>query len=189
MKALIQAVKARLATVPDFKTIRVFNNQFELLESGEYEGVFCNAAFIEIINDQPAIQLGRGYQLFDPIIVRIHIGHEFYDGDNMDEDLDVFDLKDKVYQVLQKFEPDGAVAFCRTAEGQDYDHANVYHYIMDFTTNYIDGLMKEPVNGVQSIPPTELVLNASLNIPAKTAKLLTENGFSLITESGDHLNF
>ena len=188
MKALIQATKTRLATIPELKTIRVYNNQFEQLETGEYEGIFLPATFIELVNDLPAMQLGAGYQLFE-IVVRIHIAHEFYNGDNMEENLDVFDLKDSVYKALQKFEPDGAAAFARVAEGQDYTHTNLYHYTIDFATSFIDAGMKEPINGTQSSVPVELIVNASLVLPENSRKLLTESGFVLLTESGDTLAY
>lgn len=157
MKALIQAIKTQLATVTELKTIRVYNNQFDLVEDQQIYSFAWPCAFIEIVNEQPAHQLGAGFQVFDPVIVRIHIGHEYYNGDGtQEENLDVFDLKDKVYKALQKFEPDGASAFFRSAENQDYTHTNLYHYIMDFTTTWIDSSMVEPVNGVTKDPPTGL---------------------------------
>lgn len=163
MKALYLAIKAQLdAKVPGL-FIHIFNNQFDLTENKEMYSFPYPAVFVEFINDQPIEQLGGGYQIYNPLTVRIHIAHDFYNNSDgtMEQNLLIFDVKDSVYKALQKFEPAGAVQFIRTSETQDYDHTNIYHFIQDYTTNYVDQNASEPVNGVLSGAPITLQLTTT----------------------------
>lgn len=157
MKQLYLDIKARLKLkIPDLNFIAVYNNQFDLMEGQQIYSFPFPCAFVEIVSDSEAQQLGNGVQIFDPLYVKIHIGHEFYNGDNQEENLAVYDLRDKVYKALQKWEPNGAVAFIRSSETQDPDHTNVYHFVQTYTTNYIDTIMEQPVDGQTVNPPFEL---------------------------------
>lgn len=159
MKQLYLDIKARIRDfVPEVLFIAVYNNQLESIEAQEIYSFQFPAVFIEIVSESPAEQLGNGVQIFDPLYIRIHIAHTFYNGDNQEENLAIFDLKQNVYKALQKFEPDRAVAFIRTGEEQDTDHTDLYHFIQTYVTNYVDFDMQEPVNGIVVNPPFNLNL-------------------------------
>ena len=150
-----------MAQVPEFAFIQMFNNQFELIESQETYSFPFPCCFIEFLADNPVQQMGNGVQIYDPLTIRIHIGHDFYnamDG-TQEQDLLVMDLKQKVFKALNKFEPLGATVFIRFSETQDTNHTNVYHFIQDYKTNYIDQDRTEPQNSILSTPPTELIIN------------------------------
>jgi hypothetical protein len=175
VKQLYQDIKERIKSqCPEIMHVAVFNNQVELLQNnytkeGQYENttqVFeIPAAFIEIESPSEIHQLGNGAQLYDPMVVKIHIVHTFFHGPDYDENLEVFDLKMLVFKALQKWEPNGCVAWVRTSEEQDYDHTSIYHFIMGFTTNYVDTSMIEPVNPGTTLPaPIALDLDAKLKI-------------------------
>lgn len=162
MKQLFLDIKAHLlAQVPELAFIQMFNNQFELIESQETYSFPFPCCFIEFLADNPVQQLGNGVQIYDPLTVRIHIGHDFYnaiDG-TQEQDLEVFDLKQKVFKALNKFEPNGATVFIRFSETQDTNHTNVYHFIQDYKTNYVDWDRSEPINPTASTPPITLTIN------------------------------
>ena len=107
------------------------------------------AILIEFYNAE-CNQLGRGVQAYDDLIVRIHIVHQQLDaGDGtMEQNLDVYDLQDAVYSALQKFRPAGCVEFIRGRHELDWNHGNLYHYIVEYGTNYMDSIQVEPVKGV-----------------------------------------
>lgn len=189
MKALHLAIKARLESLaPSVKFIHVFNNQFELTESGKMYSFPFPCCFIEFVNDQPVQQLGNGIQIYNPLIIKIHIGNNQADAADgtMEQDLSVFDLKQEVYAALQKFEPSGAIPFIRTNETQDYNHTNIYHFIQEYTTSYVDQQQAEPVGGVLSEAPLDLDLTVTYD-PAPYLKPLEENFTAIGTEDGDYL--
>lgn len=161
MKQLYLDIKAHLLLSMPNLFIRMYNNQFSYMEEGSVYSFPMPCVFIEFISPNNIEQLGTGVQIFDPLIIRIHIGHEYYNGLNQEEDLVIFDLKDSVFKALQKYEPNGSVAFIRTAEEQDYTHTNVYHFVQEYTTNYIDSLMQEPVNGLTVQPPFSIILSTT----------------------------
>ena len=162
MKQLFLDIKSQLlAQVPELAFIQMFNNQFELIESQDTYSFPFPCCFIEFLADNPIQQLGNGVQIYDPLTVRVHIGNDFYnamDG-TQEQDLIVMDLKQKVFKALNKFEPLGATVFVRFSETQDTNHTNVYHFIQDYKTNYIDQDRNEPVKSTLSTPPTTLIIN------------------------------
>ena len=158
MRQLYTDIKTKLQGITPELFVAVYNGQFEQIEAQEIYSFPFPCAFIEIVSESEVEQLGNGVQIFDPLYVKIHIGHTFYNGDNQEENLAIFDLKQTIFQALQKFEPDGAVAFIRLSEEQDTDHTDVYHFIQTYTTNYVDTTMIEPVGGVEVQPPFNLDL-------------------------------
>lgn len=171
MKDLYLAVKARLvALVPELMYVHVYNNQFsQITDEGRESYSFpFPCAFVEIVTPSEISQLGNGVQMYEDVIVRIHIGDDYYnnhtDG-SQDENLRIFDLRQKVYEALQKFTPDKCVTFVRVEETQDFDHTNVYHFVQDYKTNYIDHSMSEPVGGTAGEPPFTLVVEPTYIIP------------------------
>lgn len=172
MKQLYLDIKQRLLTkAPSVRHIAIFNNQIERLKNineGDYTQdayAFARpAVFIEFQNILEITQLGGGVQLYDPLFVVVHIVHDnYHNGGDMDLDLLIFDLKQEVYLALQKFEPLGAVMFIRTSEQQDYDHDNLYHYQMTFTTNYIEQSSLEPVGGIAITPALSLTTDLDID--------------------------
>ena len=171
-RELFAAIQTRINTlVPEILFVHIWNNQHEKITDDSDEGVKTYlfprpALFVEFMASESIEQLGNGVQIYDPLTIRIHLLHDYLDAQDgtMEQNLPVFDLKNKVFTSLQKFEPNGAACFVRTAEEQDYEHGNLYHFLMDFTTNYVDFQMQEPVNGVDKDPPIALDLTTDLII-------------------------
>jgi len=154
MKQLYLDIKTQLqAQATDIQFIQLYNNQFARLQDGT--ATFATPALFVEFAVNSVQQLGTGIQLFD-LTVRLHICHQFLNGDNMGEDLDVYDLAQEVYKAMQEFETTGSSAFVRIAEEEDSNYKNIYHYIMDFATTYIDNDKQQPFNGIQTTPPTGL---------------------------------
>ncbi len=162
---LYAAIKAQIeSAIPgQFNFIHVWNNHAEKAKDTDENGapqygINCPALLVEWGDDTEISQLGFGVQIYDPLFIRIHILHDEIDSadGNMDQNLNVFALKQKVFQALQGFEPDGAVAFVRVSETRDYDHTNLYHFIQTYQTNYVDAAMMQPVNGTETEGDTTL---------------------------------
>ncbi len=161
MKLFFLALFAKLTPVTDIKYIHKWNNQLALIiqEGGARSQMFpFPAAFIAFKTNEIQ-QLGEGRQMFH-VEFDVHIlDWQLDSGDgNFEQNLTVYDLADKVYQALQKYQPgltDEAVpvgACIRVSEQEDNDHNGVYHFIQTYRTTCIDQLMVEPVGGIDSEP-------------------------------------
>lgn len=95
-------------------------------------------------------QLGNGAQVYDDLLIRIHIIDKEIDspveGDH-EQNLYVYALADAVYAALNFFKPTGAGNFIRINHTPDFHHKNLYHFISEWKTNYIDLSQLAPVNG------------------------------------------
>jgi hypothetical protein len=150
MRQLLEYTLEHLGCEPNlFAFVDVWNNQLELAEQQQQYSFPLPASFIEILNVQEPKQLGDGVQLYDQLIVRLHIVHEQLDaGDGtMERNLDVFDLTQKTFKRMQGFEPDKASAFFRVNEERDYYHTNVYHFMQDYKTTYLDDSAQRSTDG------------------------------------------
>lgn len=150
MRQLLEYTLEHLGCEPNlFAFVDVWNNQLELAEQQQQYSFPLPASFIEILNVQEPKQLGDGVQLYDQLIVRLHIVHEQLDaGDGtMERNLDVFDLTQKTFKHMQGFEPDKASAFFRVNEERDYYHTNVYHFMQDYKTTYLDDSAQRSTDG------------------------------------------
>ena len=63
---------------------------------------------------------------------------------------------------MQKFEPNKASIFIRSSEEQDYDHNNIYVWKQTYRTTFIDSLMDEPLNSINTIPVTNLTITKTI---------------------------
>lgn len=137
MKELIIEIRNWIQKhVPEVKYIAVYNGQFDHLESGDNWIMGLPAVFIELQSNS-INQLGRFAEQLD-LQVTLHIAHEFYNGDRMDENLEVFDLKQKIYLHMKNFRGDKTASFTRTSELQDFNSNNVYHFTQTYETSITD---------------------------------------------------
>lgn len=170
MRALYEDIKTKLETLKDsdgsntFKWIHVWNNQLELIDQSKTYETQYPACFIEFM-PQDIKQLGAGLQSYDPLMLRFHVIHQQTDATDgtMEQNLDVFDLKTRVFKLLQKFEPTGASMFVRTAETPDHRHGRLYEFIQEYKTEYIENTTLEPLNGIL-VEADKLKLKISLTV-------------------------
>lgn len=155
MVETINEIIAQLRTIPELKLVTIWNNQFNYIDSGEIYSFPMPCAFLEI-NENGYEQLGNGYQATD-LILKIHIGQDFYNGSNIDENLTIFVLRDLIVKKLSLFKPTTAGALVKISEKQDFEHSNVYHYEIEFRTHYID-ITNASVE-ILTTPPTVLEIN------------------------------
>ena len=153
---------------PLFKHIRVWNNQLEQERADPNNQLSYPkpALFIELANTSDIQQMGIGAQIYNDLRVRFHIIHEHYNeytNDNIfDEDVQVFNIAQRLFYAINKYEPSGAVAMVRVNEELDFNHDNLYHFVQEYATNLIDATREEPLNFVPM--PTPLAIDLSLNI-------------------------
>jgi hypothetical protein len=150
MKALYEAIIAELGAVKALKYVDVYNGQLDQYRDGETFAFPWPCAFVEIVV-QGVNALGGMYDEQYDLEVNIHIGHEYYHGDTLGRNLEVFDITQAVYKVLKRFCPDGASTFTRTGEVQDFNHTNIYHFTQTYATTWID-ISAEPETIERVVP-------------------------------------
>jgi len=156
IKPVLSDLLAKLATIQVINQdnfavslySHIWNNQIaQIGQKGEYSWP-RPAAFIEIISPATFEILGRGLRSAD-IGIRIHLIHDFFNSEGtMEQDLTIFELRDQVVSAhnndtskqsgISGFMPTACTPMTCVSEDQDYDHANLYHYILDFACNFID---------------------------------------------------
>lgn len=127
-------------------------------------------------------ELGAGVQLYEDLVIRIHIVHQMLDANDgtMEQNLEVYALADQVYAALNKFKPAGCVELVRQAHRLDSAHDNMYHYIVEFGTNYVDASQLEPVGG-----KTATINKVQLDLVDGDGELTDENE-NPVTDENDN---
>lgn len=175
IKAPLQDILTKLATInvtnPDGNTIplysRVWNNQVQLNKEGQLYDFPKPAAFVEFITPVSFTEIGGNFRSAD-LGINIHLVHEYYNADGtFEQDLLVFDLRDKVVAALSQFKPTGCGQMVSNGDQQDFDHDNIYHYIISFFCDFTDskGSPLDPDRNTQVTkePPTDLALNVDVD--------------------------
>jgi hypothetical protein len=159
--ASLQVLNSDQMTVPVYA--RVWNNQLKDEEGGRTYDFPKPAAFVEILNGTSWEVLGQGYRNAD-LAFRIHLVHEFYNNEGtFEQDLGIFDLRDSVVSLLHLYCPSGCGPLCAIREEQDYEHKNLYGYIVEFVCNFVDDAGNVDKNFIFSTPPTDLAINGTFN--------------------------
>ncbi|MBC7383023.1 MAG: hypothetical protein H7296_08520 [Bacteroidia bacterium] len=136
MGDLVNEILARLRAVTGIDYVTVWNEQFRYLEEGKGYSFTMPCAFVEIQTEELQ-DVGGRYQGSD-INVIIHIGQNVLNVGLLDENLTIFNLRDNVVKDFAKFKPATSSMMVKTAENQDFDHNNVYHYKIEYKTHWID---------------------------------------------------
>ena len=148
--------------------VRVWNNQAAYVAEGKMEAFPMPAFFVETVNNPTYEILGQGYRSTD-LSFRVHILHEFYDATDgtFEQDLKVYLLRDKLVGYLTGYN----LTSCGPLEGMnetmDYEHTNIYHYIVDFVCNFIDSKGSKydadnPNAYITKTPPTDIAVNTTV---------------------------
>jgi hypothetical protein len=161
-----------LETVPTVQFVNIWNNQVKDQDKGKLYAFPKPALFLELIAHPAWEEIGLGIQSAD-MGWRIHIVHEFYDDQegNFERNIPVMILRDGVVATLSHQWPTGCGPLIKKTEAQDPNHTMIYHYVIDFTCNFIDSkgspYDEDAGKRTVSVPPTALVLEAS-EVPAVT---------------------
>ena len=132
----INAVNSDFITGPIYA--RIWNNQLRDAREGKNYTWPRPAAFVEIINPVNFEVIGLGFRSAD-LGIRIHLIHDFTNQDGTyEQDLPIFDLRDKVIMALTQYTPTACGPMNCISEEQEYDHDNLYHYVLNFVCNFID---------------------------------------------------
>jgi hypothetical protein len=157
--ALHIAARAKLSEITNFLHVNTWNNQFAYLDEGGNYAFAFPCAFIEIVAPEIWQQLLGGYKQGD-VDIKIHIGQVLYDDQqgNFEQNLDIYTLRDLVHAKFSLWKPATGGPVTLVDEAQDYDHTNVYHYVITLRTGFIDdtGSLDANAGYITKDPPTDL---------------------------------
>ncbi|CAB4130988.1 hypothetical protein UFOVP129_41 [uncultured Caudovirales phage] len=135
----------------DNKTVqlhaRIWNSQLDFMEDGSGYLFPRPAAFVEVLPTKYVTMSLDGVRWAEEVVFRVHLIHDIYNLEGFyDEDLTIFDLRDRVLAHyknpsnpgLSIYSPTDCGPLSCVYEQQDFRHTNVYHYIMDFSCNFTD---------------------------------------------------
>ncbi len=122
---------------PLFKKIDVWNNQLRYEKDGIGYSFPTPAIYLEMkqINSK---QLGMGVNIVSYDVI-FHIIHtQLNNGNLLDRNTQVLNLKDFVKKKFEYYQPAqmGRLGFIRGQ--QDFEHDNVYHFVMTFKGTLVD---------------------------------------------------
>lgn len=144
-----------------FQEVDIFNSQVKFEANGQTFATPRPAAFVEMhVGDYT--QLAFGGNIGSNCQFIIHLVDDQYDSKdgNFDRNLDVFDYRQLLVDKLSNYTPPQCSVLTLTNEKQDYEHGNVYHYLLTFTCSFVDmtGSILASDNTNIKQPPTDLNL-------------------------------
>lgn len=111
--------------IPEIKTVRLFNNQFN--REG-VESSFQYPTCMIQIQTNDIRTMGLGIQQVE-FLITTHLGFNSY----LDEDVYILKLKQDLYKCVERFQANDTVSmFNRVAQRENYDHDNVQVFETDY---------------------------------------------------------
>ena len=119
--------------------INIYDNQIEEMMSGENYSFGTPACFVEF-NPGDAKNGGLGITMYPDCVLTFHIIAQSLDGggDTMEQNLDIYDLRDAVKLAFTNNKVSFCSALMSVVDKQDYKHNNIIKYSLSFKCNFID---------------------------------------------------
>lgn len=148
--------------------IRVWNDQDRDLDEGKSVSEFALSneeghtppVFIEFPDRIDWMQLGNGVQAVDDLRIRVHVLVALVDSqdETMEQNLDALAIAQRIYEQFDEWMPGnmtiGGVnqpipvgVMNRIGDVQDKNHPQVYHFIQEYSTTWVDNSRQRPIGG------------------------------------------
>lgn len=138
-RLLIEKILARIAAeLPEFKTVDLYNEQFDNADEGIDNPVRFPALFVSFPEGATYTDSTAGVQQSDDVVVRFYIGQQMTKQRVGKTVLEVMDLKQKVYSKFQGYAEPFIKTFSRIYEEPDESRTNYYVFIQDYKAGVID---------------------------------------------------
>lgn len=128
----------KFAETTVFNQVAIYNKQVQRLLRGQSYNIFLPACYIEI-TEKNVMQL-LDYHTASDLDIRFHIVMSQLDSTDgsMDQNLYVYKLRNTVKGLFSLFKLDTGGFFQWVDEDQDYNHGNVYHYVIRYRAHQVD---------------------------------------------------
>lgn len=123
-----------------FNYVSIYNKQIKRLLNGSNFSYNNPSLFIEIQEEQQSIETLGNQLTASNLIIIFHIVMMELDGavGNMDQNLNIFNLRNEVKKNYSLFKLTQGGTFNWMNEDEDYDHGSIYHYLIKYKAYYID---------------------------------------------------
>jgi hypothetical protein len=165
MVDLFKQIRTQLLSLGAIKFVQLWNGQtkeYADAKSNDSYNVQLPAVFIEF-DSSKIEQLADKSQVYNPLVVKLHIVHEFLNNisttDGMlEQDLSILELKQMVFSKMNGFQPPKSSTFVRVYESNDYGHNNVIEFEQHYETTLIDTSANIESNQLTKVTPSTLDL-------------------------------
>ena len=171
-REVIETVRNKIiADVTEFNEVLLWNNQVDSMEVSEERSYNFPNCFIGF--QVPSVITDESNQVQQSKIeLTVYIVDEIYanEFDNGVPNLDIFDLKQKVFKALHSYTLAPMGPLNRIAEETDEDHPNLYVFKQTYSLDWIDCAIPEDKT---TSTPTDVTINGEVlidNTVIKTSK-------------------
>jgi len=161
LKGVFQEVMSLISENTSIDYVRVWNDQLASVERQEMYSFPNLACFVEIDLQKSSLSAGI---VGGDILLRFHLVHTELDAMDatMEQNLTVFGYRDELIDLLMYKELDGCSGLQFVNERPDYNHSNVYHYILEFNCSFIDDAGDRTKTQIIKQPSTDLQVNETI---------------------------
>jgi len=169
LKMFVNDVLTYCESIPnaDPLHVRVWNNQTQWMQDGTLQAVPLPAIFPEFVFNGGVHD--AEYMTARDMTVRFHIVTELLNTEgSFEQNLKIYDLRDLVLQYFTKWHKDTTglpynfTPFQLVGEQPQYDHTNLYEYVIEFSTYF-----NQVLGTAQSLTQTSGVFTDLILNPTK----------------------
>lgn len=122
-----------------FKYINIWNDQIdELIKGNKGYAIKDQSVFIEFIPGDCKMLLGN-ISTYPDSVMSFHLySISLNDGENMDRNIAIFDLRDRLKSKIAGWSPSGCSMLMCCNDKLDYKHGNVTKYLLSYNFNFQD---------------------------------------------------
>jgi hypothetical protein len=175
-RGIIEDILARVAAeLPEFKTVKLFNDQLFKQDGGEIDSFAFPALFLSFPDGADYSDYTGGVQQAKDVTIRFYIADKLTKSrlSISKTELEIMDLKQKVYSKFQGFSGNGFKAMSRIHEETDEDRTNYYNFVQDYKANLVDSCtyvdQGTEVNLTLDLT-TDVIINPNTDDNIRTAK-------------------
>ena len=180
-RGLIQAILDRVAAeLPQFKTVKLYNDQFFKQDGGEIDSFRFPALYVSFPDGANYTDYTGGVQKGADITVRFYIADQLTKSrlSISKTELEIMDLKQAVFSKFQGFSGTSFTAFSRIHEEPYESRTNYYNFVQDYktTVNDSDNYVDQGAEHTLTLDlTTDLIINPLTDDDIRTAKDVNDN--------------
>lgn len=147
-----------------FKYVNIWDMQVdEMIQSDKNKNYSFNTpSFFVEINLGTGVQWNINYTSYPDAVIKLYLINQVLNsGDNMEQNLKIFDIRDQVVSAFKNSEISWCSDIILFEDEMDYKHGSIYKYKLGFKTNFIDS--KGSIYDVDSENPSGTIGNLDVN--------------------------
>jgi hypothetical protein len=180
-RILIESILDKIAAdLPQFKTVDLYNDQFNKQDTAKIDSFRFPALFISFPDGADYTDYTAKVQQTKDLTVRFYIADQLTASrlSISKTVLEILDLKQTVFEKFQGWSVEGVKTFSRIHEETDEDRTNYYIFVQDYKTGAIDS--SKYVDQGQEVTLTldataQVIINPVTDNGIRTARNTSDN--------------